>query len=125
MRRSREEWLSGANRFSRPGEAFFGVFDANALVAVGGINRESAVCGRLRRFYVKREERRRRLGTSLALHLLGFASRHYARVVLRTDTDAAARFYVSIGFITAVNTSGWTHAIELGKRSIPVSDQSR
>ncbi len=113
VRRAQEEWLSGANTFSKEGEALFGVFAGERLLAMGGINRESARHGRLRRFYVRREERRRGIGRQLAQHLLAFASRHYSRVGLRCDTDAADRFYRAVGFSRTSSDAGFTHVIVL------------
>jgi len=65
VRRAQDEWRTGANRFAQEGEALFGVFAGERLVAIGGINRESGRCGRLRRFYVRREGRRQGIGRQL------------------------------------------------------------
>jgi GNAT superfamily N-acetyltransferase len=115
VRRAKEEWLSGANTFSIEGEALFAVFAEERLLAIGGINRESERHGRLRRFYVRRDERRRGIGRQLVRHLLAFASRHYSRVGLRCDTDAADRFYCAAGFSRTNAEPGVTHVIELKK----------
>jgi len=85
-----------------------------------GINREAIGLGRLRRFYVRREERRKGIGRQLVEHVLDFASRNYSRVGLRCDTDAADRFYRAVGFIRTDSVPGVTHLIELKK---PVSDK--
>ncbi|MGO8699348.1 MAG: GNAT family N-acetyltransferase [Limisphaerales bacterium] len=113
VRRAREEWTSGANTFSKEGEAFFAVFEGERLLAIGGLNRESERQGRLRRFYVRREERRRGIGRQLVEHLLAFASRHYSRVGLRCETDAADRFYLAVRFRRTDSDPGITHVIEL------------
>jgi GNAT superfamily N-acetyltransferase len=113
VRRAKEEWLSGANTFSKEGEALFAVFAGERLLAIGGINRESARHGRLRRFYVRREERRKGIGRQLVRHLLAFARRNYSRVGLRCDTDAADRFYRAVGFSRTNSEPGITHVIEL------------
>jgi GNAT superfamily N-acetyltransferase len=115
VRRAKEEWLSGANTFSKEGEALFGVLAGDHLLAIGGINRGSASQGRLRRFYVRSEERRRGIGRLLAQHLLAFASRYYSRVGLRCDTEAADRFYRAVGFSRTNSVPGVTHVIELKK----------
>jgi GNAT superfamily N-acetyltransferase len=117
VRRAKEEWLSGANTFSKEGEALFAVFEEERLLAIGGVNRESARQGRLRRFYVRREERRRGIGRQLARHLLAFASRHYSRVGLRCDTNVADRFYRAVGFRRTNSDPGATHVIELKRLS--------
>ena len=113
LRRLRDEWLSGANRFSREGEVLLGVFEAERLVAVGGVNRATARVGRLRRFYVARDARSQGVGRELARHLLALAARRFARVELRTDTVEADRFYRAIGFSKLPPGSDATHAIEL------------
>ena len=118
VRRAKEEWLSGANTFSKEGEALFAVFEKERLLAIGGINHESARNGRLRRFYVRREARRRGIGRQLVQHVLAFASRNYSRVGLRCDTDAADRFYRAVGFSRTYSDPGVTHVIELKKDPI-------
>ena len=119
LARLREEWLSGANRFSTAGEALFGIYEEGQLIAVGGINRESSDCGRLRRFYVKKSERRKGVGRFLAQHILRCAAQNYGRVILRTDSEEADRFYVSLGFVRFPFGGGPTHAIDLKPESKP------
>jgi GNAT superfamily N-acetyltransferase len=113
VRRLKDDWLSGSNRFSKPGEALFGVFDGKCLLAVGGISRESSDFGRLRRFYVKADQRRRGVGRLLIQHILAFAAPHYSRVVLHTDTINADRFYQSLGFARTALGGDITHQFEL------------
>ncbi len=115
--RAKEEWLSGANTFSKEGEALFAVFEEKRLLAIAGINHESAGHGRLRRCYVCREERGRGIGRQLVQHVLAFAIRYYSRVGLRCDTDAADRFYRAIGFSRTHSDPGVTHVIELKKQT--------
>jgi GNAT superfamily N-acetyltransferase len=118
VRRAKEEWLSGANTFSKEGEALFAVYEGERLLAIGGINRESARQGRLRRFYVRRQERRRGIGRQLVRRLLAFASRHYSRVSLRCDTEAADRFYRAVGFNRTNSVPDATHVIELKQEKV-------
>jgi GNAT superfamily N-acetyltransferase len=117
LQRLKDEYLSGANRFSAKGEALFGIIEDEQLLAVGGINRQSDDCGRLRRFYVKKDARRKGIGRMLAQHILRFASDHYSRVTLRTDTEAADRFYLALGFSSPLPGNGSTHIIELKNAS--------
>jgi len=119
MTRLGHDWQSRANRFSGEGEAFFGVYQGERLMAVGGINRESERCGRLRRFYVRREARRTGIGRTLLGHILAFAAVHYDRVTLWTDSEAADRFYVATGFVRTPGVKGHTHAIEVGSARPP------
>ena len=113
VRRAQDEWLSGANRFANEGEALFGVFEGERLVAIGGINCGSERCGRLRRFYVRRDGRRKGIGRQLVHHVLAFARRHYSRVELRCDTEAADRFYRALGFSRTTAAADVAHAMEL------------
>ena len=115
VRRAKEEWLSGVNTFSKQGEAFFAVFENERLLAIGGINHASERQARLRRFYVRREERRRGIGRLLVKHVLAFACRNYSQVGLRCDTKAADRFYRAAGFRRTDSDLGVTHVIELKK----------
>jgi len=113
--RLKQDWQSGTNRFSAEGEALFGAFDAGRLIAIGGINRQSGDCGRVRRIYVMKTHRRRGIGCQLVRRILDIASHHYARVVLRTDSEAADRFYVALGFVRQAADGGSTHALEFRK----------
>ncbi len=119
LSRLRNEWLSGTNRFSDAGEAFFGVYDQGRLVAFGGINRDSASCGRLRRFYVGKTARRHGVGRLLAQHILQFAAGHYSRVILKTDTDSGDRFFLSLGFSRVLHSDNPTHEIVLRPETPP------
>jgi len=113
MERLDEEWLSGANRFSKVGEALFAVFDDGKLVAVGGINRQSDECGRLRHFYVITAVRRRGVGRLLEQHILAFASVHYTHIVLRTNTEVGELFYESLRFLRLPPGDDATHRLNL------------
>ncbi|GAB7266396.1 hypothetical protein DZJ_29470 [Dickeya ananatis] len=50
--RLQTEFQSGANNFRLPGEGLFAVFEAERLVAIGGVNQQAGMpyTGRLRRF---------------------------------------------------------------------------
>src|SRR5437667_12634868 len=74
-----EEWASGTNRCSQRGEALFGLFDSGALIGVGGINRQDASTGRLRRFYISPLHRLRGWGKRLVHHILSHATRYFCQ----------------------------------------------
>ncbi len=98
LRRLLDDWVSGANRFDSHGEAFFGYFVDGCLLAVGGLNRQSAITGRLRRVYVAQHARRTGIGRRLVAHIVQHAIPFFAEIVLRTDTAGADAFYQAIGF---------------------------
>ena len=68
------EYKDGTNRFALPGEALFGVYDDERLIAIGGLNRDPFLendsvvndgVGRVRHVYVLTEFRRQGVGTLL------------------------------------------------------------
>lgn len=110
------EWHSDTNRFARPGEVLLGAFQGADLVAVGGVNRDPYAdqdgIGRLRHLYVRKSDRRTGIGSALVQQLLNHAESVFLSVRLRTDTLAAADFYVSLEFRPVRDTAA-THAKSL------------
>ena len=113
LHRLRDEWASGANRFESNGEALFACFSGPVLVGVGGINRQTPTCGRLRRFYVRRDWRGKGIGRALVGRILSFAALHYAEVVLHTESASADAFYRALGFSRVPDSNNPTHRIPL------------
>jgi GNAT superfamily N-acetyltransferase len=95
-------WTSGANTFSQPGERFLGAFSEDRLVGLGGLNRDpyaaDPAVGRIRHLYVNQDCRRRGIGRAIVDRLLGEAIQTFRAVRLRTDSEAAAAFYLRCGF---------------------------
>ena len=116
LQRLQDEWFSGANRFDRDGEAFFGYFSGATLVGVGGINRQTSTCGRLRRCYVLPDWRRRGIGRRLVGHILLFSAEFYKEVVLHTESASADAFYRELGFSRIPNSKDPTHRITIEQR---------
>jgi GNAT superfamily N-acetyltransferase len=113
LTRLRQEWRESINRFSANGEALFAVMEGQQLVAIGGINRQSEACGRLRRLYVAIGSRRKGIGRLLVGHILEFSRGHFSRIVLRTDNPEADHFYLSLGFSHVRGDDNATHAFKL------------
>ena len=107
------EWHSAENGFAKPGEVFLGAFQADGLVAVGGLNRDPYAdkdgVGRLRHLYVTKSARRSGVGAALVRQLLDRAAGSFHVVRLRTATREAAEFYVRLGF-SPVDDQAATHA---------------
>src|SRR4051812_9495841 len=81
------DYKNGTNTFSKPGEFLYGVFNQEgSVIAIGGINKDpfstNKQIGRLRRFYVSKDYRRKGIGRSLVTRILKDASEHYERIVL-------------------------------------------
>jgi GNAT superfamily N-acetyltransferase len=120
-RRLVDEHASGEVRFDGAGEVLLGVFDADELVAVGGVTRDpygdADDAGRIRHVYVRAAHRRRGIGALLVRALEAHAGRHFSTLTLRTDTEAAARFYAALGYRALDAGSTTTHRRELGPAS--------
>jgi|GEM_PF-191915 len=123
VRRLVDEHAAGDVRFDGPGEVLLGVFEGDELVAIGGITRDpyggDANVGRVRHVYVRAAHRRRGIGEALVRALEAHARAHFAALVLRTDTDAAARFYAALGWRTLAAGGTATHGRDLGPAGEP------
>jgi GNAT superfamily N-acetyltransferase len=112
-----DDYLSGANRFDRPGEALFGIYTGRELVGIGGLNRDPYAndprVGRVRRVYIAAAYRRRGLGRRLIGAIVAEASRHYDVLVLKTDTARADAFYRALGFQAGAAPGDATHVMRL------------
>jgi GNAT superfamily N-acetyltransferase len=122
LRRLRDEFDAGTNRFDGAGEVLLGAWMGDALVAVGGINVDpyagDARVGRLRHLYVGAAHRRSGVGREMVAALVRAAAAHFDALHLRTDTDAAARFYERLGFAPVPGHPSATHRLALRGRSL-------
>jgi GNAT superfamily N-acetyltransferase len=112
-----EEWASGENRFSAPGEALYGAVASGSLIAVGGLTIDPFVndpyVGRIRRVYVRSEWRNRGIGKALMLALIDHARGHFATVRLRAENADAGRLYERLGFMPLPEGTNATHVLRL------------
>lgn len=110
------EYESGTNRFALPGEALYGVYSGERLIAVGGFNRDPFLAdsdiGRVRHVYVLSEFRRQGIGTRLLRRIIDEARLHFRLLTLRTFSEDAAKFYVALGFALTSEIPNATHALE-------------
>lgn len=100
--RLRQEWADGTQRFDQPGEQLFGAYVSGQLLGIGGVTRQDATTGRVRRVYVLPDFRRHGIATSLLGKILEVSRPHYVKIVLHTDIPNAARFYETNGFLREV-----------------------
>lgn len=114
LRRLRQGWERGENRFDRSGELLLGAFNGAQLVGVGGVNIDpyvqDAEIGRLRHLYVLAANRRFSVGGRLVRELLAHARRHFR--VIRLRTTQASDFYAALGF-EKVDEPSATHCLAL------------
>ncbi|WP_243522499.1 GNAT family N-acetyltransferase [Bacillus pseudomycoides] len=111
------EYRNKTNTFNKNGEYLYGVFQGEVLIGIGGINQDpytkAKAIGRLRRFYISKECRRKGIGNLLLKRILSDAKEHFQIVVLYTDTKQASQFYISNGFMKSERYQGSTHYLRL------------
>ena len=111
------EYTNGANRFDQPGEALFGIYRRQQLIAIGGLNhdpylQESGV-GRVRHVYVLDSWRGQGVGRQLLQQIVVAAQGHYRRLTLRTFSEPADKFYCAVDFVKEPEIQGATHHMDL------------
>jgi GNAT superfamily N-acetyltransferase len=103
------DWVSGAMRFDRPGEALLAAYSEGVLAAIGGITIDPIVPDalRMRRFYVRPAFRRTGIGREIALALLEGALQR-VRVVTLNAAEKSVPFWEALGFVPEAR-DGHTH----------------
>lgn len=112
------EYKNGQNVFNKTGERLWGVYgEKNKLIGVAGLNQnpyiQYANAGRVRRFYVSAQFRRKGIGKQLLKEIIHYAENYYDSLVLYTDTDKAKLFYERNGFKRVYNQHKITHEYKL------------
>jgi GNAT superfamily N-acetyltransferase len=119
VRRLVEDWESGRNRFGGAGEALFAAVCGARVVGVCGLNADPYAAapgvGRVRRLYVLAGFRRSGVGRQLVRAVVGAADGHFYQLRLRTEGQAAARFYEALGFQPCKGVTDCTHTLRLVK----------
>lgn len=107
------DYADGDNCFDQPGEALFGVFAEERLIAVGGLNRDPYLpdqnAGRVRHLYVRPAFRRRGAGRLLMEAIIDAARPHFPLLTLRTVNPAADLFYRGLGFHAGFDVPNASH----------------
>ena len=114
------EYENKINTFNKTGECLHGIFQGEKLIGIGGLNEdpytENNKIGRVRRFYIAKEYRRKGLGRLLLVRILNDAKKYFNIVVLHTDTEQGDKFYTSSGFVKGIKYVGASHYLNLYKR---------
>ena len=117
LKRLRDDWASGWNRFDQPGEVFLVARRVTILAGVCGLNRDpyspDSSIGRIRRLYVTPSLRRTGVATALVQAALSAATATFSTVRLRTFDRAARSFYADLGFLPVESDPHATHELEL------------
>ena len=91
LAKAKSSWESGANRFDKTGEIFYGAFDENKVVAVCGLNIDpytnKSSIGRVRHLYVLPVYRRKGIAKLLVDKILEFGKESFEILRLRTHSS--------------------------------------
>ena len=102
VQRTIDDWESGTNTFSKPGEKLWGLFLGPSLVGICGLNRDPYTTepntGRVRHLYVMEANRRKGYAALLIDEVMREAKQHFTTLRLFTENPAAAKFYEGLGF---------------------------
>ena len=111
------EYEDGTHRFSEQGEAIYGAWDEDELVAIGGLFRnpasEAENSARLFRFYTLPEYRRKGVGSELLQAISENAKGHFKEITTKTESAKADSFYRANGFIFDERSPDPTHVLTL------------
>jgi GNAT superfamily N-acetyltransferase len=117
LRRVADEWASGVNPFSKPGEALFAAEIDGRIVGVCGLNVDPYLneerVGRVRNVYVLARYRRLGIGRRLVTTAIGAARGTFDRLRLRAEAPAPARLYETLGFRRWTDSPSCTHVMDL------------
>ena len=103
VRRLVDDYVSGSNTFSEPGECLGVALSGDQLIAVGGINVDPyyniSSLGRIRHLYVHPDFRRRGVGARLMELIERNGEKHFDVFQLFTASRTAARFYEGLNYV--------------------------
>lgn len=114
LRRLAENWQSGKNRFSAPGEKLLGAFVAGQLVGICGLNIDpfspQLRAGRIRHLYISDAFRRQNIGQQLLVAVITHSGTWFD--FLNTHAPPSAwPFYESLGFRPVYDEPRVTHRL--------------
>ncbi len=111
------EYVAGINQFQKSGEALFGVYCEQQLIAIGGLNRdpylEESDIARVRHVYVLTAWRDQGVGKQLVERVIEEAKLQFRLLTLRTYSEQADSFYRALGFQTRPKIDSATHHMNL------------
>jgi len=107
-----DDYVTGKNRFMKPGESLFIALLGNKIVGICGLNQYpyyNPTYGRIRRLYVLKTYRQSGIGRMLVEAVIRQANGKFEKLILRTDNPVASKFYESLGFKVATDILNATH----------------
>ena len=111
------EYEDGTHRFSEQGEAIYGAWEEDELIAIGGLYRNSTSkdenSARLFRFYTLPEHRRKGVGSELLKAISENAKGHFKEITTKTEAGNVDSFYRANGFVFDERSPDTTHVLSL------------
>jgi len=111
------EYEDGTHRFSEQGEAIYGAWEKDELIAIGGLYRNSTSkdenSARLFRFYTLPEHRRKGVGSELLKAISENAKGHFKEITTKTEAGNVDSFYRANGFVFDERSPDTTHVLSL------------
>jgi len=118
LKRFKEQWELGENRFDRPGEMHVVAVEGMRPVGICGLNIDPYLydekVGRLRHLYVHPDFRGLTIGSILVNEVIDCAKDSFDLLRLRTNEEAASKFYIKLGFEISEKENE-THRLVLSK----------
>jgi len=112
LRRLEDNWLSGHNRFDKPGEKLIGASVDGLIVGICGLNIDPFTLktgiGRLRHLYVDAGWRKKQVGSALLNEILK-DSGHWFDFINTNAPPSAFTFYERAGFVALTGAEKVTH----------------
>ncbi len=114
LRRLRENWDAGVDRFEGPGEILVGAWLDNVPVGICGRNidpfADDPTAGRVRHLYVARDHRQKGVGKALVRFITEGAPGFFKFLNVRAPPQAY-EFYEHLGFAPVLENSTVTHRL--------------
>jgi ribosomal protein S18 acetylase RimI-like enzyme len=110
-----DDYISGKNKFMKPGESLFIALLGNNIIGICGLNQypyNDSTYGRIRRLYVLKSYRESGIGRMLVEAVIKQANGKFEKLILRTDNPIASKFYESLGFKMTIDILHATHIKE-------------
>lgn len=116
VRRLKNDWKAGKNRFNRSGEFLLAARDDGQPIGICGINIDPYTTergvARLRHLYVLPAYRSTGIGSRIVKQCVGNLHPAFRLVRLRVPNAATGRFYEKLGF-RAIDDESTTHRLDI------------
>lgn len=117
IKRLRDEFEQGINRFDKSGEALFVVIMNSIIIGIGGLNQDpyinKAGYGRVRHLYILPGYRGKGIGKIILRRIIDEAREHFKILLLRTNNEIADVMYCNEGFNKGDLYNQASHYLEL------------